>query len=241
MAAPQPPDHLPKRRPGGRPAPPSALPRQRRGTAPQGRGRYPDHDVLAQARHWDPVTRRVVLDRVERVPPLRFFDPAEAATLRAFADVVLAQDAEPRIPVVELVDAKLHAGALDGFRHADMPDDRETWRRVAHNLDATAARRGCADGFAAAPEPTRRAIVGAFADGALAWDDLPAGRAFGVVMRALLAAFYSHPWAWNEIGFGGPAYPRGYARLGAGQREHWERPAELAVDPVRDVRERGLE
>ena len=26
--------------------------------------------------------------------------------------------------------------------------------------------------------------------------------------------FYSHPWAWNEIGFGGPAYPQGYMRLG---------------------------
>ncbi len=38
-------------------------------------------------------------------------------------------------------------------------------------------------------------------------------------MRSVLSAFYSHPWAWNEIGFGGPAYPRGYARLGAGQRE----------------------
>ena len=35
-------------------------------------------------------------------------------------------------------------------------------------------------------------------------------------MRSMLAAFYSHPWAWNEIGFGGPAYPRGYARLGVG-------------------------
>ena len=41
-------------------------------------------------------------------------------------------------------------------------------------------------------------------------------------MRAVLSAFYSHPWAWNEIGFGGPAYPRGYARLGVGQRESWE-------------------
>jgi hypothetical protein len=60
-------------------------------------------------------------------------------------------------------------------------------------------------------------------------------------MRAVLSAFYSHPWAWNEIGFGGPAYPRGYARLGAGQREHWEAPPEFTRDPVRDVQDRGLE
>jgi len=60
------------------------------------------------------------------------------------------------------------------------------------------------------------------------------------VMRAVLAAFYSHPWAWNEIGFGGPAYPRGYMRLGgpgtsaASVLEPFERPGAYAADPVRD-------
>ncbi len=68
-------------------------------------------------------------------------------------------------------------------------------------------------------------VVEAFAEGDLhgeVWDELPAARAWKVVTRAILSAFYSHPWAWNEIGFGGPAYPRGYARIGAGQRESWE-------------------
>ena len=36
-------------------------------------------------------------------------------------------------------------------------------------------------------------------------------------MRVVLSCFYSHPWAWNEIGFGGPAYPRGYSRFGSPQ------------------------
>ena len=40
--------------------------------------------------------------------------------------------------------------------------------------------------------------------------------------RYACTAFYSHPWAWNEIGFPGPAYPRGYLNLGVGGREHWE-------------------
>jgi hypothetical protein len=44
------------------------------------------------------------------------------------------------------------------------------------------------------------------------------------------------------IRFGGPPYPRGFARLGAGQREHWETPPEFAVGAggIRSyVRERG--
>ena len=60
-------------------------------------------------------------------------------------------------------------------------------------------------------------------------------------MRAVLSEFYAHPWAWNEIGFGGPAYPRGYARLGIGLRESWEGEEQFDVDPVRDIAERGID
>jgi len=202
----------------------SEVPVQRKGVTPQMRGRYPGYNVLDEAEHWDAVTRRLVLDRVEKVPPLRFFTGPEASTLGAFCDVVLAQDVEPKIPVLNMVDAKLFAGELDGFRYVDMPDDRETWRRAARGLDGAARQHGAAD-FVSASEDVRERVVEAFADATLhgeVWDELPPARAWKVVTRAMLSPFYSHPWAWNEIGFGGPAYPRGYARLGAGQRESWE-------------------
>jgi len=235
--------HLPNLRAGGQPAPPEELPRQRNGTTPQMHGRYPDYNVLDEADHWDETTRRVVLERVENVPPIRFFTTAEAATLNAFCDVVLAQDSEPRVPVLAMVDAKLFEGKLDGYRYANMPDDRETWRLVARGLDA-AARQHQAEDFAAAPAELQRELVQVFSEGKLkgdVWDELPPSRAWSVVMRGTLSEFYSHPWAWNEIGFGGPAYPRGYARMGAGQRESWEGVPAFELDPVQDVRRRGLE
>ena len=216
------PHHLPKQ--GGRPI---ELPRQRRGTAPQGRGRYPDQDVLASAGHWDEVTRRVVLARVDDVPPLRFFEAREAEVLHALLDVALGQDKEPRIPLLEMIDAKLARGEGDGYRYADMPEDGETWRRVAAQLRA--------DGFL---ETDREAYVGRWHDGNLHWQRIDATKAWGVVMRHALAAFYSHPWAWNEIGFGGPAYPRGYMRMGVGDhigRDPDEAPEVFDADPVRDL------
>jgi hypothetical protein len=60
-------------------------------------------------------------------------------------------------------------------------------------------------------------------------------------MRDVLSAFYSHPWAWSEIGFGGPAYPRGYARMGIGQRESWEGAQAFERDPVKDTQARHVE
>jgi hypothetical protein len=220
------PHHLPKR--GGRL--PSQLPRQRRGTTPQMHGRYPDYDVFDNADHWDAVTRDLVESRVYDVPPLRFFGPAEEAVLRPFLDVALAQDFEPRIPVLEMVDAKLHAGQGDGYRHADMPEDEETWRRVARHLEA--------DGFAEMSEEARSEWVGQLHDGELDWDDLDSSKAWSVVMRHALSAFYSHPWAWNEIGFGGPAYPRGYMRMGVGDhrgRDPHEGAEAFGPDPVEEV------
>ena len=78
--------------------------------------------------------------------------------------------------------------------------------------------------------------------------DLPfdTSTAWSVLLRSILQAFYSHPWAWNEIGFGGPAYPRGYSRFGSphldtAERESWEGKEAFERDPVRDVKERGLE
>jgi hypothetical protein len=218
--------HLPKR--GGRP--PSQLPRQRRGTTPQMHGRYPDYDVFDNAGHWDPVTRDLVTSRVYDVPQLHFFSPAEAAVLRPFLEVALAQDFEPRIPVLEMIDAKLGAGEGDGYRHADMPSDEETWRRGGGHLGGA--------GVAELGDEERCEWVGRLHDGEHDWDDIDPSKAWGVVMRHALSAFYSHPWAWNEIGFGGPAYPRGYMRMGVGDhkgRDPHEGEEAFGPDPVQDI------
>ncbi len=132
-------EHLPNLREGRQPADPDELPRQRNGVTPQMHGRYPDYNVLDEIDHWDEATRGVVLDAGRKRSRRSASSPrAEAATLGAFCDVVMAQDREPKIPVLNMVDAKLFAGQLDGFRFAGMPDDRETWR-----LAARGPRRGC--------------------------------------------------------------------------------------------------
>jgi hypothetical protein len=229
------PDHLPNLRPDREPPQPEWLPRQRRGTTPQMIGRYPDFDVLDALESWDEATKRAVLARLDPPGPLRFFTAEEEPTLRAFCDTVLAQDREPRVPVAEAVDDKLADGRLDGFQYADMPDDRETWQLVLRGLDGSARERGAA-GFADAEPAAREAIVADLAHGRLtggAWDQLNVSRAWSVCMRAVLAAFYSHPWAWNEIGFGGPAYPRGFMRMGGvSTTEPFETQGATAEDPV---------
>jgi Gluconate 2-dehydrogenase subunit 3 len=211
-------------------------------------GRYPDYDVLRQADHWDEATRKLVLDRVENVPELRFFDVREASTLSALCDHLTAQHEEPRIAVVNYVDEKLAQGKLDGYQYFDMPDDRETWRIVARGLDEEARKQG-QDSYALLGFHEQLELCHRFSKGELyggAWASFNVARAFSVVMRHVCEAYYSHPWAWNEIGFGGPAYPRGYSRFGSphlrdGETETWEGKEAFELDPVKDVLKRGLD
>lgn len=202
-------------------------------------GRYPDYDVMAASDTWDEATRAVVMARLEPPGELRFFTARQEPTLRAFCDTVMAQDHEPRIPVAEAVDTKLASGKLDGYQYVGMPPDPDTWRIVLRGLDEVADHRYGVATFAAAGLQDREAIVDDLAHGRLSggsWDQVNVSLAWGVCMRAILSGFYSHPWAWNEIGFGGPAYPRGYMRLGPlSSTEPFETKGATAEDPSRAV------
>jgi hypothetical protein len=54
------------------------------------------------------------------------------------------------------------------------------------------------------------------------WEKMPIHRFWALMVQDCAEVYYAHPWAWDEIGFGGPAYPRGYMRLEHGEPEPWE-------------------
>lgn len=125
------------------------------------------------------------------------------------------------LPVLEQLDERLALGRTDGFRYEDMPPDPEAWRISLAELDRLAgADEG---GFAAisreAQEDLLRQVQRSQCLG-----PLPVRRLWPLWLRYGCAALYSLPAAWNEIGFGGPAYPRGYKNLGLDRREPWETP-----------------
>ncbi|OOP64873.1 hypothetical protein BMF89_01685 [Arthrobacter sp. SRS-W-1-2016] len=205
-----------------------------------GGGRYPGFSTVAQSGHWDKATAGVVLGRLARPADIRFFTPPEEATARALFDQLLAQHAEPRIPVVNFVDARLAENQTDGWRYDDMPEDGEAWRRSLVALDR-AAEKSFNQIFANCSDEQQAAVLRGVRDlGTSTWHGMPAGHVWGLWTRYACTAFYSHPWAWDEIGFGGPAYPRGYKNLGVGRLEPFEvadaRPQEDPVVPDREAR-----
>ncbi|HKP52955.1 MAG TPA: gluconate 2-dehydrogenase subunit 3 family protein [Chloroflexia bacterium] len=193
---------------------------------------YPDFDVASDDKwnlDWDEKTRRLVLDRVRNVPPYRFFSPEEVAVLEALCARLMPQEdrsPQQRIPIAPWIDERLYKGEGDGYRYEDMPDDREAYRlglqgfnQIAQALfDVPFVRLSLSQ----QEEVIRCVGLSEGSPPGAAWKGLPAARFFSALMRDVITNYYAHPAAWAEIGFSGPASPRGHIRLGLGKRDPWE-------------------
>jgi hypothetical protein len=189
---------------------------------------YPGYDVLAK-RHtpsWDAVTRRVIDRRLGVTHEPRFFSTSEWTVADAICRRILPQPAgRPPVPLAALLDAKLLADDGDGFRESDMPYMRGAWKQGIAAVEAESqARHG--SGFAALKAAAQDALLGMMQRGDLTnpvWEGLGAKNFFTKrLLSDIPGLYYSHPTAWTEMGFGGPASPRGYVRMALDRRDPWE-------------------
>jgi hypothetical protein len=192
-------------------------------------GYYPGFNTLSQQAFWDQATRDVVLTRVQQVPPIRFFTPDELPLASAVMDRILPQDDrddDHKIPVLNYVDDHLYRGEIDGYRYEDMPPDGDAIRLGLRAIDEIARAVHGKPFVACEPGQQDEVLWTVHEDsppaGEEIWKQMPADRFWILLVTEVVDAYYAHPYAWDEIGFGGPAYPRGYFRLENGLPEPWE-------------------
>jgi hypothetical protein len=206
--------------------------------------RYPKANVLAQRAHWDDATRKVILDRVYNVPNYEYFDEHRRATLQALCDRVIPQEHCPpdeRVPIAPWIDQRCKEHIVSGFRFDDMPPDEIAWEWGLDGLDQTSAvlfRGDFADLEGIQRDQVLRIVNAGDPPGEI-WQKMPPRRWWVyIALRQICGIYYSHPYAWDEIGFGGPAYPRGYFALNNGAPEPWE-PREVTSGKERGEVERS--
>jgi hypothetical protein len=109
-----------------------------------------------------------------------------------------------------------------------MPEDRDVYKNFgieAINQESQSLYRG---DFLLLPHLQQDFVLKAIHDGEPSaaidiWKKkMSVHRFWQLIMGDAIEAYYAHPWAWDEIGFGGPAYPRAYTRLERGEPEPWE-------------------
>ena len=189
---------------------------------------YPTYDVLSKwdTPSWNDVTRDVVAKRLNQIPPRRFFDERQWATLVAVCRRVVPQpERKDPVPIAPFIDAKVYEGEGSGTRYASLPPERECWTRGMDAIEAKSQHR-CGRSFDVLEPVEQDLILRAMEKGdveAPAWTGLPSqGFTKHVLFREIVGIYYAHPAAWSEIGFGGPASPRGYVRLAENRRDPWE-------------------
>ena len=191
---------------------------------------YAGYDVLAK---WDspsfnPITREVLTRRMHAVPGVRFFTPDQFALLEAICARLIPQpDRVEPVPIAPFVDADLFEGRTEGFRSPAMAPISDAWRKGRAGIDAEARRR-YARPFVALDPASQDATLTAVQHGEVDpahFDGAPAADFFkDMLLKSVVGVYYSHPAAWSEMGFGGPASPRGFVRMGLDERDPWEAP-----------------
>lgn len=211
-------------------------------------GYYPGYSSLRQKAFWDAATRKTVVDRLENVPPIRFLQPEEAQFWQAVFEHLLPQTdrtKERQIPILNFVDYRLYVNQGAGYRFEDMPHDRDAYRLGMRAINDE-AQSTYQNAFVNLTYRQQEAVLKAIHDGRpragqQVWQTMSVHRFWQLIMGDAIDAYYAHPWAWDEIGFGGPAYPRAYMRLERGepepweveeQRHSWESPADTLSDEV---------
>lgn len=209
-------------------------PRDPRSGAPrpatQQPGYYPGYSTLSQQKFWDAATRKAVLRRVESPPPRRFFNEDQWRFWTVVFDHLIPQSdrtEDRRIPLIPVLDERLFENRTTGYRFEDMPHDHLVYRSLGiHAINAEAQARYAED-FLSLDRLGQEIVLRTIHDGRpLAgediWKHMSVHRFWQMIVADAIDAYYAHPWAWDEIGYGGPAYPRAYTRLERGEPEPWE-------------------
>ena len=127
-------------------------------------------------------------------------------------------------PIAPWIDAELFENRDEGYRQEPMPFAQEAWRTGLRLLAEEAlAQYGRA--FADQDEATQVAFLTRLQAGqvdAARWTGFDAKSFFGMMLKTVAGVYYAYPQAWSEMGFGGPASPRGYVRIGLNEHDPWE-------------------
>ncbi|GIP40290.1 hypothetical protein J31TS4_35700 [Paenibacillus sp. J31TS4] len=187
---------------------------------------YPDYNVMNSKDEWDVHTRQIVENRLVPVEDYSYFGWPEIETLRAVCSL-LVDDSRTEIiaEVLRHFDSKMTEAKGEGQRKAGVPKEALLVRKGLQALDQSAMDRFQLP-FHQLTEAGRRQLLTELAEGRLPaqglWTAVPQKELFQKLLMLTLESYYSHPAVWSEIGYGGPAYPRGYVRADIGHLDPWE-------------------
>ncbi len=195
-------------------------------TKPRRASWYPGFDVTQEQHEWDLHTRHVVMGRLQYRRTFNWLTEDEVAVVQVIAEILVADDREPILRfMVHHLDGQMTSDIGESQRELGVPTGQQLVRAALLNLNR-AAKAKLQRHFLSLQPTEREALLQQMERGAIDWlPDWVAKQqqaAFSKLATTLVKAYYAHPTVWSEIGYAGPAYPRGYLRSEFGLTDPWE-------------------
>ncbi|RNB83528.1 gluconate 2-dehydrogenase subunit 3 family protein [Brevibacillus panacihumi] len=188
--------------------------------------RYPGYDVWEEHPHWDDHTKKIVGSRRTPQVSYSFFSQGEALLMQTVVSVLVNDHRlEVLTYVTQHLDESLASPIGEAQRKVGVLPKKQLYRKGLAGVDAESHARYGVD-YVVLKKEEQQAVLQALAEGetkaADAWSEVDSVTFFKRVLREAVDAYYSHPLVWSDIGYGGPAYPRGYVRVEKGLTDPWE-------------------
>ncbi len=188
--------------------------------------RYPFYNVMNEQEAWDAHTRNIVRSRLEPSSQLRYLEMEELQLLRSVCRVLLDETRSEMLAfVVSHIDQVLASPVGEAQRKAAVLPQGKLIRDGLQRMRLSTLLYDFAamdQTELAALEQLLSQLSEGCAESAEVWTGFDQKAFFKSLLSMAADGYYSHPDIWSEIGYGGPAYPRGYVRASLGQIDPWE-------------------
>ncbi|GIO09332.1 hypothetical protein J31TS6_53600 [Brevibacillus reuszeri] len=187
---------------------------------------YPSYDVWDQHKEWDAHTQKIVGKRRSPQVSHQFFTETEVLLLQTVVSVIVD---DHRLEVLTFVTQHLDDSAAspigESQRKVGVPPKKELYRLGLAGVEAESHSTYGASFVALKPEEQElllQRVASGKTQSEQAWTAANPIDFFKKLLQDTVGAYYSHPLVWSDIGYGGPAYPRGYVRVEKGLTDPWE-------------------
>jgi len=187
---------------------------------------YPDYDVLALQDEWDEHTRDIVLQSLNPPSAMTILNDWEQQMIAAIAQHLIYDNRKEIIAwIVAHIDSELAQPVGESQRKPGTPPQKQLVLEGIQALEHWAHHHS-GQSFLESDAAKQCAILSSLQLGQLPtfdqWNAPLQKDLFTKLAGMVISAYYSHPTVWSEIGYGGPAYPRGYVRIELGLVDPWE-------------------
>lgn len=192
----------------------------------ENRTRYPSYDLLNEKEHWDEHTREIVLKRLGPFDKNKFLDEHETEMILSIARHIVYEERKEILDyVVHHLDSTLSSAMGEDQRKVGTPPREKLIRNGLKAIDKM-AKKQFGSSFLEINIKDQFNLLEDLDKGKAMqlseWQKAPQKELFKKLATEIVSAYYSHPVVWSEIGYGGPAYPRGYVRVEKGLTDPWE-------------------